>query len=194
MILREYIREILSEGVVCCDDLYYHGAQRERKGFTLDHLKFDTANQEGPGIYLSSDKSDAMGYAYPSGFLHVIRVDKLNLATPDDPISKDKMIKLLKMAPDLEGDLTNWDEDPKIAFRALLGAVMNSDGLPDALQTVWNEAYRYEEKSFVENCVALGFDGLFVQRTSNVVHIIVYNVGKLEIVEANQVRGDHDPA
>lgn len=60
--------ENLTKGVQSINGIWYHGDQNHRIGFVDQRMQnSNNMNAWGPGIYLTSDKNEAIGYAHPNG-------------------------------------------------------------------------------------------------------------------------------
>lgn len=160
--------------------IWYHGRSVKSTKFDPKYTGRGT-DQQGPGFYFSSDLKDAASYAYPNGI--VIKA-KLNLRKelPDKGRkANEKEIKfLMDKALDLDGYLTNWDENPSKAYNKAFNSFMD-DELP--YQQVWADLYRYEPELYLKNLVKLGYDGHESPVDSDARHMIVYNPKSIEVLE-----------
>jgi len=183
-LLKLYIRNLLENK----NNFLYHGSKYKFSKFVLDYVNFDANNQLGPGIYLTNDPKEARNYSYPDGYVYKLNlINTSNLVPKDIEINQDQIEQLLKSAPDLTGSLSDWDEDPKEAYKMLLDSILNNDDMTEALQSVWIETYKQKEKDFCSNCIKVGIDGIIVQ-TGSSTHYVLYNPSIIQIVGSKQLK------
>jgi GNAT superfamily N-acetyltransferase len=190
--------ETISEGT-SSTRTFYHGSDHKITAFSLDHLgSGQGADQEGPGIYLTSSKKDACMYGK---YIHTIAV-----SIPKSRIlGKKKALRtgveiLIRSAPNRDETLQNWDEDPRIAFHKAVDVIMDSygDDRREAYESVWGDFYRDHSADYLKKLIRFGYDGFELPRADGIVHLIAFNPAKLKIVAVEEriTEGEkkHNPA
>ena len=85
------------------------------------------------------------------------------------------------MAPDWEESAQNYDENPSRGLIDFVESTLNyNDNEKDCLLQVWIDFYKNDTVDYVRNCVALGIDGIIVNR-ENGKHVIIYNPKIIEL-------------
>lgn len=159
----------------------YHGTPHTFPAFEYQYIGNGT-DQEGPGIYLTSDIRDAARYGQ-----HIMIVEaEFNHFVPLTGKTSPREIKyMIEHAPDAAYVLENYDENPTIALREAIHDTIAFNETPhDAFQSVCADFYRYDPVDFVKNMVSLGYDGVKIERRDNVTHFIAYNLDNLRIIDA----------
>ena len=178
---------------------WYHGRTSQSTAFDPAHTGDRWANnQDGPGFYFTSDPRDARTYAYPSGVVLQARLDPRKLVPHAGRVPAGQVDRLLRQAPDLADVLTNWDEDPRVAYRKLLAVATRQPTPWEAFLTAWGEAYRRagDNAAWMAGMVALGYDGVVSPSSwgvgedgQPVQHVVVFNPERIRDVEVIERRG-----
>lgn len=174
--------------------ILYHG--RGRKHSTYFDINTvagnDALDQNGPGIYLTSDLKDAMRYTKPGGVLLTIEHSLKNVIFEDDRLGKYKTIalKMINDAPKLDETLIDWGYDPPYtnriqAYNEMRDVLIDPVSAKDTFLNIWGDVYYNHGNGvlYVKNMAKYGIDGLLVPQRDNTVHVIVYNPKKLKIVD-----------
>ena len=178
--------ETISEGMSI--RTFYHGSNHHITAFSLDHLgQGQGADQEGPGIYLTSSKEDAAKYGK---IIHTVAV-----SIPKSRLLKKKRAlragveSLIRRAPDRDEVLQNWDENPQIGFYKAVGSIMDAygDDCREAYEAVWGDFYRDHSADYLRRLIRFGYDGFELPRQDGIVHLIAFNPAKLKIVSAEEM-------
>jgi len=172
-ILRKIIREILEEE----DYTVYHGSPKEFDAFSLDFVG-DGLDQHGPGFYFTSSYDNA--FMYGNVKKYIVTIDKEPKLKGG--INREEIKKLMKWAPDLEDSLTNWAENPKIAFDKAFNAMINTDSQYNAFLNVWYDFYRNNTKQYLINISKLGYDGIILNQNQGIKYYIMFNPNKIKKV------------
>lgn len=167
----------------------FHGSTVKIDAFTTDFAG-QGHDAEGPGIYFTSDESGASWYGEN---IHEVELNFNKFLIKAGPIKWDEVKKILLWGLGVESEqeinemteehfydteLSNWDENPRMAFNKLLSSIKQSSTDPmDAFLNVWINVYRQREKEFLNNMVKLGYDGAILPNKNNtgVNHYVVYN-------------------
>lgn len=164
--------------------VWYHGSPINLTGTNRPSYDFLGSgrgyDQEGPGFYFTSDESDARNYGK-----HILRAHlTLNrLVRLKGRILDGQIRKMLDNAPDLADTLTNWDENPRVAYRNAMEAIKRYDSPHQAFQTIWYDFYRGHEAQYLTNMVKLlGFDGVVIPRGEGIEHAVVFDPSKIQII------------
>lgn len=186
------LKEVLEEAIEGQSFIAYHGSPQKIDNFTDEFVGGDNAtDQEGPGIYLTTSYSEALGYA-EGGYVYQLRVTPRLLLdeSEDHDLDRDLLLKLVFMASDWETHASNWAEHPEMGVEMMVDSAYEyNDNEKDVLLQIWIEAYRYDGVDFVRNCTTLGIDGLIINR-ENSKHIVIYNPNVIEVKDVEKVGGD----
>lgn len=165
----------------------YHGSNHKHNRFTLDHLGTNNGYFEGGvGIYFTTSIGDAK--AYGKYVYHVDLMLQNPLSTIEDEFDRilieDQVRWLIQNAPDRDMMLANWNYmDGSTPIDNLVNGIFTSNfSESEIFGQVWYEAYRYEEKAWVEGMVQLGYDGIFIVRANDVSHFIMFDTNNISIV------------
>lgn len=161
----------------------YHGSDTKIDEFTLDYL--NTGNHEyGIGLYFATRKETTKYYGK---YAHEVLIDGNFTTVPKKRPNKTLTQKLVKMAPDLEMTLSDWDENPNIAFQRAVNALLDASiNLEELIDAIWYDFYRDEPKQFLENLVKLtGYDGKFID-IDDQQFLVLYNPTKILSVNVEE--------
>jgi len=168
------------------DDVWFHGRTVDSEVFDLKYVGRDEAkDQEGIGFYFTKDKDDASGYAAPNGVVLTVELKPRKLVSLSQPAKGSDVDFLIDHAPDLEGTLSNWDENPTVAKRAAKKAMM-APTAKETFESIWFDFYKTEPKLFLEKMISLGYDGHRAARTEQ--HIIMYNPKAIKVIKKEQYK------
>jgi len=180
-LIDEQIKEI-GEIVVGGEYTAYHGTDVEVETFTDEFVGAEEAtDQEGPGIYFTTDRDDAWGYGKIL-YTVILNPNKLVDESSSDNIDPEELGEIIKTLPEWEMQAQNWDEDPKIGLRmATADFIDYNETEKDVFQQVWIDFFRYNPLLFVRGMVRLGYDGQLIEKENGRRHIIVYNPDIIEV-------------
>lgn len=165
-------------------DTYYHGSPKRIERFMDDFVGGKEANdQEGPGIYFTSDINNARRYGE---FVHTVELTPRAVMTKDHvdirrSVSRNLLVKLAKAAPDWKRTAQNWDENPQRGLIACIDSIFDmNESVAEVFQQLWVEFYRHASVDYVRNVVRMTkYDAIVadVQAIDNndIQHVIVYN-------------------
>lgn len=161
------------------DNYWYHGTRARFTRFDPRYAAVGNA-QEGPGFYFTKNINEAKGYG---NRVLKCELDLTGEMHVNGPINRREIEYMIERAPDLEMDLTNWDEYPEVAFnKAVESMITYADGPKDAFESVWADFYRDEAAEWIRNVVRLGYTHTRPTRTDNQ-HIIMFDPNGIELVE-----------
>jgi hypothetical protein len=174
---------------------WYHGRTVKARDFSLAHIGRQEANdREGPGFYFTSDKTEAEGYAWPSGIVGTFELNPRKLASTTKKPQKDQVLRLMKGSPDFEQSLSNWDEDPRKAEAAALKAMLAEGNEWLVLRQVGIDFYRYFPEAWAKGMVGLGIDGAIVPDNGGLsTHMVIYNPASIKVVKWEDYKGKDLP-
>ena len=98
-------------------------------------------------------------------------------------LSPDWVHRLIRLSPERDDALENWDENPNIAIRKAVDSIMQSYGPKDyreAMEAIWYDFYGHNTKKYVE-IMGRNFDGFILQRTG-CQHFICFRPSILHVV------------
>jgi len=177
--------------VMAQDDVWFHGRTVDSDVFDLKYVGREEAkDQEGVGFYFTKDKGDALGYAAPNGVVLTVELKPRKLVSLSQPAKGTEVDFLIEQAPDLEGTLSNWDENPTRAKREAKKAMMAHEVAKETFESIWYDFYKSEPKLFLEKMISLGYDGHQASRTDK--HIIIYNPKAISIIKKEQYNKGKD--
>ena len=175
--------------------IWYHGDISKRRSFQgqrMDRDQHVDPNAKGPGVYFTSDKRQAAGYASPNGYIYTCEIKTSKIVKDRTRIKPQLVRKMIELAPDTDMGLSNWGygaegetpiEREKALRRAIEAYVGFSDSLIDALLTIYGDFYgRSDANIWAANMVKIGIDA-YEHKLSAVRHLIVYNTSKIKIIE-----------
>lgn len=189
--ISDLLTEMLEEAVDNQSFIVYHGSPTEIQTFTDEFVGGEEAtDQEGPGIYFTTNHKEAIGYA-EGGYVYTVRLTPRRLfdESKASNIKRALIDKLVFLSSDWESTGSDWSENPRVGIKMLIDSAYEyNDTEKDLIQQIWIEAYRYDGVNFVRNCAKLGIDGLIVNREAGIMfdrnndkHIIVYNPNIIEV-------------
>ncbi len=174
------VKEIISGG----EYIVYHGTDSDIQKFSDEFVGGkDAVDQEGPGIYFTTNKEETSFYG-KNVYTVNLTPKKLMDTTP---INKNKWrmftTKMLGSAPNWKNTAQNFHENPEKGFKIAVESMMDyNDTEKDLAQQIWFDFYRHEPVSFLRNMVEMGIDGIIVPRGEDN-HIIVYNPNIIHVLD-----------
>ncbi len=159
---------------------YYHGSTHRIEKFMDDFVGGKDANdQEGPGIYFTSDIDDALAIGH---LIYEVELKPRALMTKEvvnvnKAVSRAILVKLAKAAPDWRTHAENWSENPRQGILDCIEAALSSnESVADVFQQMCVEFYRNEPVDYVRNVVKLTeYDGTVKDFPDGTQHVIVLN-------------------
>lgn len=171
--------------------IFYHGSNVK---IIPNHIEIGDKGtmQEGPGLYLTTCRDDAVRYIDDEhGYLTTfdVNIPYSRLVPIVGRKSRKKIERLVKSSPWLDEALENWDENKGVAINKLLNNIYRTGSPHDAFQLIWYDVYhmiggKHGDMAFIDNMVKIGYDGVIVDRSGGVKHLIVYNPDCLSIVQS----------
>jgi len=139
----------------------------------FDRPRHADKNAQGPGIYLTTDKDEASGYAGTDGKLHTVTLKpNAKIVDYEKPAPRGFLQKLIKLAPkeNRETGFSNWDENPHIALKRALDSYSQEDHWLQGTMGIYHDFFGSNPDPFVKANIKAGVDGVRVGR-----HLVVYN-------------------
>lgn len=178
----QYRRQI--SGVRIAGRLWYHGDLSQRLGFADQRMQNEANwNAMGPGIYFTSDKQQALGYAGASGYVYTAEVSG-KFATDEQKPTVKEIRKFLSMLDD-EGRsylFSNWDENPQRAQR-IVEATYTSMDFVSAFADLGRQGgtdYGETGQQWTAMMVKLGYAGM-LHKLPSVEHLIVWDPNAITV-------------
>jgi hypothetical protein len=167
-------------------ETWYHGSEKEIRNWSTEFVG-KGADQEGAGIYFTSNLEDAEGYKKTgSGVVHIVTLNTSKwLSTTKKPV-KAELEKLIQWAEDYETTLSNWgNENPVADLRDALHDYMQYNKTNfEAIKAIEADFYQGDAINYCSSLVALGYDGVQVKKSfMNTIHAIVWNPKIIKIQE-----------
>lgn len=164
--------------------LWYHGDLSQRLGFADQRMQNEANwNAMGPGIYFTSDKQQALGYAGASGYVYTAEVSG-KFATDEQKPTVKEIRKFLSMLDD-EGRsylFSNWDENPQRAQR-IVEATYTSMDFVSAFADLGRQGgtdYGETGQQWTAMMVKLGYAGM-LHKLPSVEHLIVWDPNAITV-------------
>lgn len=190
IITESQLKKLLNEQTKSVDEITaggeyisYHGTNTKIDTFTDEFVGAEeSTDQEGPGIYFTTDRDDASGYGNII-YIVILRPNKLVDESSSDNINPEDLIKMIKTLPEWELNTQNWDEDPETGLNMAIDDFFKyNDTEKDVFQQMWYDFFRYRPVEFVRGMVKLGYDGQIIEKENGRRHIIVYNPNIIEVI------------
>lgn len=178
----QYRRQI--SGVRIAGRLWYHGDLSQRLGFADQRMQNEANwNAMGPGIYFTSDKQQALGYAGASGYVYTAEVSG-KFATDEQTPTVKEIRKFLSMLDD-EGRsylFSNWDENPHRAQRIVEATYASMDFVSAFADLGRQGGTDYGEtgQQWASMMVKLGYAGM-LHKLPAVEHLIVWDPNAITV-------------
>jgi hypothetical protein len=179
------------------EEIWYHGRTVDSPIFSLDYVGREEAlDQEGPGFYFTNDLENAKKYAEYKGIVLVCKMNYSKRLLNDRSKPNKKVIEyLIRNSPEFNdeyGPLTDFDENPKVAFNQAVANHLRYPQAKDAYQILANTFYKYNPKEYLIN-LSKFFDGHIALRQPGwfhdtlIKHLIVYNPNIIQVVNKIQL-------
>jgi hypothetical protein len=167
--------------------ILYHGSPHDFEAFT-DEKVGNGHDQEGPGIYFSTDRVDANSHCRRFGYLYTVEAWFRKLVLDNRPARDREIETMIRAAPNLDEKLMDWDENYDVAFHKAMESIRRYDTAREMFQTVWYDFYRYEAVTYVRNMVQLlGYDAAVVQKDNDINHYTVFNPKAIKLLTKDKV-------
>lgn len=140
-------------------------------------------NAVGPGIYFTRDKSQAEGYAFPSGYVYTatLKLDPSRVMTVKTQAVREKLKRFVDACPDKES-LYNYDQNLTVAVRKAVDMnIEYSSNFLDAVLGVYNDLYQRNSRLYAKNLVDIGFDA-YLHHLPEVDHLVVWNPAIIHVL------------
>lgn len=164
--------------------LWYHGDSRKTLDFADQRYQNEAKwNAHGPGIYFTSSREQANGYAWPNGWVYTATI-KGKLATDDQKPTRLEIRKFIgSMTPDERETLfSNWDENPGRALLKILDAYTQMDfvsAMAD-LARIGGMDFGTTGVEYVTALRKLGYVGA-LHKLPSVDHLVVWDPSALDV-------------
>lgn len=163
-------------------DTWYHGSNKEIKKWSTEFVG-EGVDQEGAGIYFTSNLEDASGYTRKNvhqeqGVVHIVSLNTTKWLSPTKKPNRIELEKLIKWADDYEITLQNWgNENPTLDMKDCLNDYVRYNQTQfEAIKQLEADFYRGQPQNYCSSLTALGYDGVQVKKSfMNTVHAIVWN-------------------
>jgi hypothetical protein len=161
------------------EQTWYHGSKNK-------FLQFDIArtgkgnDKEGSGFYFSTSMDTARQYGN-NIFVCRINPKKILQTKGSTATIRNKLISLMKNSPDLNFVLSNWDENPKIAFNTELNAMLEEESPKMAFEAVWYNFYKDNPSLWMKQ-MGEWYSGFILEMT-NSHHFICFDPKAIVIEE-----------
>lgn len=157
---------------------YFHGSPKQFNQFSYTYVGQGN-DQEGPGFYFTDKEVNAQHY----GKVYKANLT-LNKTVPlKGRINRREIKQMMRWAPDLEDTLTNWAENPNIAFQKAFDVIVNQNNPHQAFMSVWYDFYRGNEALYLQNMTKLGYDGVIIPQPDGSNHVVMFSPDKIQIVQ-----------
>ena len=167
------------------DTVWFHGRTARSDRFDLERVgdRYAT-NQQGPGFYFTTDRTEARSYAHPSGIVLQAKLRVPRWVSTKAPPDRAEVERLMRASPVYEDALTDWDESPQRAHQKALRGILTAENQHEAFLNVWGEFYRRadENAAYLRALVKLGYGGVYIPNPHGAPHAVVFSPDFLEEV------------
>jgi hypothetical protein len=202
------------------DLILYHGSDADITQFSTNFVtkwleNGDTGNSaDGPGIYFSNQKDDARRYSEGS-FIYTVGFNNPTLVSESEPPLSRDIIRKIILGEDINIDLdeliekfetewrydydklpiwaaaaTDFDENILSGLDAMIDLCVDAEDEFDSLMSIYSMIFRYEQQLFFHNLQMVGIDGFITPKREGVIHYIVYNPNKLQILNKEVIMSE----
>jgi hypothetical protein len=166
---------------------WYHGDKVAYRRFPRD-WKWDrdrtthSMNEEGPGIYFTTKYEQAASYG-PT-VVEVVLPKSFRLM-PKKKASMTELKRFFEQADEDDKDifLSNWNYAPA---QEVLQKYSRQTTLHDALITLYADLFRYDADAWIQAVRTLGYDGVVIEKSYGVKHLIVWNPEALDDARSSE--------
>jgi len=189
----DFIDEPIASKKISGDIKAYHGTTHKINNFTTEFVGGDKAkDQEGPGIYFTTDKSETLDYAGEDGYIYSVILNVNNLVSNESKHNLDylteKVTKLIKMSPNWRLVARGYNADVEEGVDEMVASyIKNSQSEKEVFVAIYMDVYQGNAPGFVKNMVGEGYDGLYLPTKGGGAHIVVYNPSIIKIVKEEKV-------
>lgn len=170
----------------------YHASSHRFDIFKNDFVGGENANDaQGPGVYFTDNKEDASHYGK---YLYTVKLTPKKILSDRNKkgVTPGLILKLIKMLPDWEMNVYDWDENLNKGLKLSLEDIFDNDNAKDIITQVYMDYYRSQPLLYVQNCVKLGIDGIshvnvWGDGVNYSQHYIIYNPNIIEILNVEQI-------
>lgn len=155
----------------------YHGSTKLFKSFDLSYSAKEN-DLHGPGIYFTTSKDEALHYG---NFLITVKLKLQKVIKKNQKANIDIVKKMINMAPDKDDVLSDFAENPKIAFDNAVKQLFVENDAKETYERIAHTFYKDDNKLYCENMSSLGFDAVQV-KTHIGYQYIVLNLKAIDIV------------
>lgn len=171
--------------------LWYHGDTRKNFfnlwGFKWDRPRGETLNENGPGIYFTTSKEEALRYTSPNGCLVVAKMKPTQWKSSHISSSSKRIEqKLLTFANHVSQRrkrdfMYNWGGR---AFDDVILTHYTGQGtLLECMLHLYHDLFNYDAKAYVVAARRCSWSGAVVNITDTVTHFVCWNPQALVKVE-----------
>lgn len=165
----------------------FHGSPHKIERFS-DEFVGQGVDQEGPGLYFTTNEEDALGYARKSekgGYVYKVLITLKKPIPAKGKVPESDIDSLIRWCEGYEEKMMDWgSEDLQENIRLFKNSLKREKTPKDVFQSIWYNLYRYNPVEYVRNMVSLEYDGFVIQKEFlNTQHIIVYNVKAIKVLD-----------
>jgi len=155
---------------------WYHGSPDKITHWSTEFMGIGD-DQEGAGIYFTSNYDDASGYSKNKGYVYEVELHTTKWMSTKAKPKVIELKKLIELADDYETTLGNWgNEDPAKDMRDCLNDYLQyNKTMFEAVKSVCNDFYRYDSAGYCNAIMYIGYGGVIVPKNLGVFHAIVWN-------------------
>ncbi len=157
--------------------VWYHGSNTLIHKFSFNG-RVESNDEDGPGIYFTNELEGAKRYGK---YIYFVTINKsARELKSSDPVNLEEARKLILKAPDVETGLSNYGQSRDVALQAFFDTNDKTDK-KELYDSIWYDFYRDNSKEYLENISILGNDYTKINKTSEVIHLLVYNPNIINI-------------
>ena len=167
----------------------YHGTTHKLNNFSDEFVGGAEANdQEGPGIYFTTEYNEAVKYAGGNGFVYEVNLKPKKLVS--DKMNNDlsyltnTIIKLIKMAPNWKNVAKSFDEGLEDMVAKY---VHRTQSEKEAFVGLYNDVYKGNAVYYLRNMTKLGYDGVYLPTRDGGAHVVIYDPSLIKVLGTKQI-------
>lgn len=189
--MRRYNKLYEAKSVQYVHGIWYHGDLNRRLSFADQKMQSVNFNAVGPGIYFTSDKDQAIGYAGPNGYLYACDITG-NFVTDNKKATLKEIRSFLALLSEEQREilLSNYDENPVKAQRELERMNVNTNFVECFADLGVVTDYRSLGVVWASLMVKLGYSGVLHKpnaKYSPTLHLVVWDSSVITVLQEDEV-------
>jgi len=171
----------------------YHGSPQKIAKFSDEFVGGKEAtDQEGPGIYFTTNVNETVGYASPNGYVYTVELRPSKMLSSKMAMNFEYLVpsvtKLIKSSPNWKGIAMGYSDDINEGLQELVYQFIGmGQSEKEVFVNLYHEVFKENPRLFVKGMVKLGYDALYLPAKDGGGHIVVYNPKIIKVVGQKQL-------